>query len=96
MAQCQERMDEYELYASTADSVGIPYEFLTPQQIKDRWPLVRTEDLKGAIFHPTDGYINPADVTQAMARARASAVLALKGVGKQMPITGRVLNGRYG
>ncbi len=37
-------------------------------QIKDRWPLVRTEDLKGAIYHPTDGYINPADVTQAMAK----------------------------
>ncbi len=30
--------------------------------------LVRSEDLKGAIFHPTDGYINPADVTMAMAK----------------------------
>ena len=68
MAQSQDRMDEYMLYASTAETVGIPYEFLTPQQIKDRWPLVRTEDLKGAIYHPTDGYINPADVTQAMAK----------------------------
>jgi dimethylglycine dehydrogenase len=29
---------------------------------------VRTEDLKGAIYHPTDGYINPADVTMAMAK----------------------------
>jgi dimethylglycine dehydrogenase len=38
------------------------------RQIKARWPLVRTEDLKGAIYHPTDGYINPADVTMAMAK----------------------------
>ena len=68
MAQTQARMDEYELYASTAETVGIPYEFLTPAQIRDRWPLVRTEDLVGALFHPTDGYINPADVTMAMAR----------------------------
>ena len=68
MAQTQARMDEYMLYASTAETVGIPYEWLTPAQIKERWPLVRTEDLKGAIFHPTDGYINPADVTQAMAK----------------------------
>ncbi|MEM9099548.1 MAG: FAD-dependent oxidoreductase [Pseudomonadota bacterium] len=68
MAQCQDRMDEYQLYASTADSVGIPYEWMTASDIKDRWPLVRTEDLKGAIYHPTDGYINPADVTQAMAK----------------------------
>ncbi len=68
MAQSQERMDEYMLYASTAETVGIPYEWLSPDEIKARWPLVRTEDLKGALFHPTDGYINPADVTQAMAR----------------------------
>ncbi|MDD7971179.1 GcvT family protein [Roseinatronobacter alkalisoli] len=68
MAQTQARMDEYMLYASTAESVGIPYEWMTPAQIKDRWPLVRTEDLQGALFHPTDGYINPADVTQAMAK----------------------------
>jgi dimethylglycine dehydrogenase len=68
MAQTQARMDEYMLYASTADSVGIPYEWMTPAQIKDRWPLVRTEDLVGALYHPTDGYINPADVTQAMAK----------------------------
>jgi dimethylglycine dehydrogenase len=68
MAQTAARMDEYMLYASTAESVGIPFEFLTARDIKDRWPLVRTEDLKGAILHPTDGYINPADVTQAMAK----------------------------
>ncbi|MGI3169146.1 GcvT family protein [Pseudooceanicola sp. C21-150M6] len=76
MAQTQDRMDEYMLYASTAETAGVPYEWLTPAQIKERWPLVRTEDLKGAIFHPTDGYINPADVTQAMAKgARQRGVL---------------------
>ena len=75
MAQSQDRMDEYMLYASTAETCGVPYEWMTPAQIRDRWPLVRTEDLKGAIFHPTDGYINPADVTQAMAKgARARGV----------------------
>jgi dimethylglycine dehydrogenase len=68
MAQTQARMDEYRLYASTAESVGIPHEWLTPKQIGERWPLVRTDDLVGALFHPTDGYINPADVTQALAR----------------------------
>ncbi len=36
--------------------------------MKDRWPLLRTEDLVGALYHPQDGYINPADVTQAMAK----------------------------
>ncbi|WP_099827713.1 GcvT family protein [Oceaniglobus indicus] len=68
MAQSTARMDEYMLYATTAETCGVPFEWLTPAQIRDRWPLVRTEDLEGAIFHPTDGYINPADVTEAMAK----------------------------
>lgn len=67
MAQTQERMDEYRLYATTAETVGIPYEWLSPKDIGERYPLVRSSDLKGAIFHPTDGYINPSDLTQAMA-----------------------------
>ncbi len=79
MAQTQARMDEYMLYAATADSVGIGYEFLTPGEIKKRWPLIRTDDLKGALYHPSDGYINPADVTMAMARgARQRGVEILR------------------
>ncbi|HMO08486.1 MAG TPA: FAD-dependent oxidoreductase [Paracoccaceae bacterium] len=68
MAQTLDRMDEYMLYSSVAETADVYHEFLTPGQIRDRWPLVRTEDLKGALFHPQDGYINPADVTQAMAK----------------------------
>ncbi|WJS86123.1 FAD-dependent oxidoreductase [Paracoccus sp. TOH] len=73
MAQTQDRMDEYELYSSIAETVGVEHEFMTPAQIKERWPLVNIDGLKGALFHPTDGYINPADVTQAMARAARMA-----------------------
>ena len=75
MAQTEARMDEYRLYASTAETCGVPFEWLTPRDIAERYPLVRTEDLVGAILHPTDGYINPADVTQALAKgARARGV----------------------
>ncbi len=73
MAQSDARMDEYMLYSATAETVGIEHEFLTPAQIAERWPLVRTDDLKGALFHPSDGYINPADVTQAMAKGARMA-----------------------
>jgi len=61
-------MEEYMLYASTAETCGVPYEWMTPDEIKAKWPLIRTDDLKGAIYHQTDGYINPADVTMAMAK----------------------------
>ncbi len=76
MAQTQERMDEYMLYSSVAETADVYHEFLTPNEIKERWPMVRTDDLKGALFHPQDGYINPADVTQAMAKgARQRGVI---------------------
>jgi dimethylglycine dehydrogenase len=68
MAQRRERMDEYMLYSSVAETADVYHEFLTPKEMKDRWPLLRTEDLIGALYHPQDGYINPADVTQAMAK----------------------------
>ena len=68
MAQTDARMDEYMTYATTAETCGVPYEWLSPAQTKERYPLLNCTDLKGAIFHPTDGYINPADVTMAMAK----------------------------
>jgi len=68
MAQTKARMDEYMLYGATAETVGVEYHQLTPAQIKERWPLINTDDLEGAIYHPGDGYINPADVTMAMAK----------------------------
>jgi dimethylglycine dehydrogenase len=100
MAQTRERMDEYMLYGSVAETAGVPFEWLTPDDIKERWPLVRTEDLKGAIFHPTDGYINPADVTQAMAKGarqrgveivRKAQVDAFERVGGEWLVKGRMM-----
>lgn len=76
MAQTDARMEEYMLYAATAETCGVPYEWMTPEQISAKWPLIRTDDLKGAIYHQTDGYINPADVTMAMAKgARQRGVM---------------------
>ena len=76
MAQTKARMDEYMVYATTAETCDVPYEWLSTAQIKERYPLVRSEDLIGAIYHPTDGYINPADVTMAMAKgARQRGVM---------------------
>jgi hypothetical protein len=53
MAQTKERMDEYMLYASTAETVGIHYEWLTPSDIRERWPLIRTD------AHRIPAAINP-------------------------------------
>ncbi len=78
MAQTQARMDEYMVYSTTAETAGVYHEFLSPKDIADRWPLVRSEDLVGALFHPQDGYINPADVTQAMAKGARQRGLTIE------------------
>jgi dimethylglycine dehydrogenase len=67
-----DRMDEFRQYASVAETIGVQVEFLTPGQVKEIWPLCSIEGVVGAIRHPEDGYIQPADLTQAMAKgARA-------------------------
>src|SRR5271170_1824801 len=73
LACTRDRMDEYRYYVGVAATIGgIEVKFLTPQAVKDIWPLCNVEGIIGAIQHPQDGYIQPADLTQALARgARA-------------------------
>jgi dimethylglycine dehydrogenase len=77
LAMNDDRMDEYYQYAATARTIGIDVRFLTPDEIGKLWPLCNTEGLVGGIFHPEDGYIQPADLTQALAkgaRARGATI----------------------
>ena len=67
LANTQERMDEYKYYAGVAATLGVDVRYLTPQQVKEIWPLCNVDGLVGAIQHPRDGYVQPADLTQAMA-----------------------------
>ncbi len=72
LAMSPERMDEYRQYAATARTIGVRVEFLEPDEVRELWPLCNIDGLVGAIRHPDDGYIQPADLTQALARgARA-------------------------
>jgi dimethylglycine dehydrogenase len=73
LARTRDRLDEYRYYAGVAATIGgIEVKFLTPEEVKHIWPLCETSGILGAIQHPQDGYIQPADLTQALARgARA-------------------------
>lgn len=72
LARTKDRWDEYMYYKGVADTLGIPVNVLTPAQVKEIWPLCETDGILGAIQHPDDGYIQPADLTQALAKgARA-------------------------
>ena len=68
LATCEDRMDEYRYYAGIAKTLGVEVNFLTPDQVKEIWPLCNVDGVLGAIQHPADGYIQPADLTQAFAK----------------------------
>jgi dimethylglycine dehydrogenase len=67
LAHTAQRMDEYRYVAAIAQSSGLDYRILTPQALRQRYPLVELEDLKGALWDPWDGDIDPAQLTQAFA-----------------------------
>jgi len=76
LAMNQDRMDEYHQYAATAKTIGIDVRFLTPDDILELWPMCNIDGLVGGIVHPDDGYIQPADLTQALAKgARARGAM---------------------
>ena len=72
LASTKDRMDEYHQYAGVAQTIGVDVKFLQPEQVKEIWPLCNIEGLIGAIQHPEDGYIQPADLTQALATGARS------------------------
>jgi dimethylglycine dehydrogenase len=72
LARTRDRMDEFLFYKGVAETIGVEVKLLTPAQVKEAWPLCETDGIIGAIQHPDDGYIQPADLTQALAKgARA-------------------------
>ena len=72
LARTPDRWDEFMYYAGIAETIGVKVNMLTPKQLKDIWPLCETDGIIGAIQHPDDGYIQPADLTQAMAKGARS------------------------
>ncbi|MEO1197735.1 MAG: FAD-dependent oxidoreductase [Pseudomonadota bacterium] len=72
LAKTKDRWDEYMYYKGVADTLGINVRVLTPAEVKEIWPLCETDGLLGAIQHPEDGYIQPADLTQALAAGARS------------------------
>jgi dimethylglycine dehydrogenase len=68
LAHTQERMDEFHHVRSMARVNGMEYAILTPKEIRERHPFVTLEDLKGALWDPNDGDIDPAQLTQALAK----------------------------
>ncbi|WP_282152991.1 GcvT family protein [Ruegeria atlantica] len=68
LAHSKERMQEFEHAMAMGRYQGIPMEMWTPEEAKERYPFLETHDLEGVLYDPTDGDIDPAQLTQALAK----------------------------
>ena len=68
VARTPARMEELKRGASMCRTFGLTVDLLSPGEIRERWPLLRVDDLVGGIFLPKDGQTNPVDTALALAK----------------------------
>jgi len=68
VAATPERLVSMQRQMARAKSFGIEFEFVSPAEAGRRVPILRTDDLTGAVWIPGDGKANPTDLTQSLAK----------------------------
>ena len=68
LAHTKERVQEFERAMSMGRYQGIEMEMWTPEQARERYPFLEIHDLEAVLWDPSDGDIDPAQVTQALAK----------------------------
>jgi 4-methylaminobutanoate oxidase (formaldehyde-forming) len=68
VARTPERMKVLRKQIALARSFGVEVHEITPQEVGERAPLLRTDDLVGGIWIPGDGKANPADLCMSLAK----------------------------
>lgn len=67
LASSQERMAELSRQAGWAKTFGLPLELVSADEAQRLFPPLSAEGVLGAAHLPTDGYIDPSQLTQALA-----------------------------
>jgi glycine cleavage system aminomethyltransferase T/glycine/D-amino acid oxidase-like deaminating enzyme len=90
VAATPQRWQVLKKQAALAHSFGVEVQLLTPQEAGDLYPVMRTEDLHGALWIPGDGKANPADLCMSLAKgARQRGVKMIEEVEVSGVITER-------
>ncbi|HVA88927.1 MAG TPA: FAD-dependent oxidoreductase, partial [Chloroflexota bacterium] len=77
LASSEARLEELRRQAGWARTFGLPMELLSAAEARDLFPLMETAGVQGAVWLPTDGYIDPTNLALALARgarARGAAI----------------------
>jgi 4-methylaminobutanoate oxidase (formaldehyde-forming) len=81
VARTPERLTLMRRQMARAGSFGVEFEFVDPAAARSRAPILRTDDLAGAVWIPGDGKVNPTDLTQSLAKgARMRGATLVEGV----------------
>ena len=68
IASTRDRADEFRKYMDRCEALGLPAEWITPDEAIEHWPLIARRDLiAAAVWNPDDGHVAPADATMALA-----------------------------
>lgn len=63
IALCKERVDEFRHMKAVADEAGLECEFIDNRAAKEKWPLMNFDRVRAVLWCPTDGYLQPSDLT---------------------------------
>jgi len=67
LASSQERMEELARQSGWAKTFGLPLELISAHEAQQLFPPMTTDGVLGAAYLPTDGYIDPSQLTFALA-----------------------------
>ena len=68
LAHSRARLQEFQRVVGMGRHQGMDLDILGLDEIKGRYPFLETHDLTGALYDPYDGDIDPAQLTQALAK----------------------------
>jgi heterotetrameric sarcosine oxidase gamma subunit len=81
VAKTRDRLTLMKRQMARAKSFGVEFEFISPAEAGRIAPILRTDDLAGAVWIPGDGKANPTDLTQSLAKgARMNGATIAEGV----------------
>ena len=72
LASSEARVEELKRLVALAGSFGLPLEMISPAEALELFPLMTLEDVRAAVYLPTDGYIDPNGLTMALAAGARS------------------------
>ena len=64
----RDRLHQFEHVRGIAESVGVPFEIVSPERVLELFPLARSDDVLAAAYLPTDGHVDPTSLTNALAK----------------------------